>query len=224
MHSEEKIKPTPIWPIWVFGLIVILFGFNSESQYGGMATGIFFWFTIFYAISIHKKNKLYFGKDYKKNPKPTKEAIEKFKKNKWGLSGLQKIIVNVLAIGGLIIGFLFAGIIGAVLMGIGLGALSLSICLFINKEKISKIIGIFLLGLVLTGFGIWISYFFLVYSLEVITNDNLDKCETWCSNSQLDIDRYTQYSVEFDKTTNSFVCHCLTDDEEILAQTNFPIK
>ncbi|MBI2651038.1 hypothetical protein HYX01_01060 [Candidatus Woesearchaeota archaeon] len=221
MNSEQKIKPTPIWPIWIFGIIMVAVSVNAENNY--VESGVFIGCLIATSM-IHNKNKKYFGMNYKKDPKPTKEAIEKFKKNRYGLSSLQKIIVNVLTISGLVVGFLFASILGAVLIGFGLGALSLSIYLFINKNHISKAIGIFLLGIVLTGIGVWISYFFLMGAIEEVTDNNMKKCEAWCSNSEINVDRYTQYSVEFDKTTKSFVCNCLTDSKEVLAQTHLPFK
>jgi hypothetical protein len=221
MTVELKIKPTPIWPVWAFGIIMMIVSISAKNNY--IVSGVFLGCLIATSI-IHSKNKKYFGKDYKKNPKPTKEVIEKFKKNKYGLNSLQKIMVNIFTIGGLVIGFLFASILGAALIGLGLGAVSLSICLFINKSHTSKAIGIFLLGIVLTGIGVWISYFFLIGAIEKVTDDNMNKCETWCSNSEIDFDRYTQYSVEFDKKTKSFLCYCLTDSEEVLAQTYLPLK
>ena len=222
MTADIKIKPTPIWPIWVFGLIIIALSVNVENTYDG--SGVFIGCLIATSM-IHSKNKKYFGKEYKKNPKPIKEAIEKFKKNKYGLSSLQKIITNVLTIGGLIVGFLFGGILGAILIGFGLGALSLSICMFINKIQISKAIGILILGIILTAIGVWISYFFLMSAIDTITEDYMQECDTFCANSEdVNYDLYTQYSVEFDQQTKSVICCCITDSEEILAQKNLPLK
>jgi len=163
--KSKEVKPTPIWPIWVCGMIILLFSTlvsvanNKNNNY--ISTAVFAGCLIVTSI-IHRENKKYFGKDYRKNPKPTKEAIEKFGKNKYGLNSTQKWIINILTIGGLIVGFLFGGILGAILIGFGLGAVSLSICSFINKKEILKAIGILIFGIALVAIGVWISYFFLI--------------------------------------------------------------
>ena len=45
MTADIKIKPTPIWPIWVFGLIIIALSVNVENTYVG--SGVFIGCLIF---------------------------------------------------------------------------------------------------------------------------------------------------------------------------------
>lgn len=81
------------------------------------------------------------------------------------------------------------------------------------------------MGIILTSIGIWISYSFLMSAVETVTEEYMQDCDNFCANSEdVDNDLYTQYSVEFDQNTKSFICYCLTDNEEILAQKNLPLK
>lgn len=130
MPTENKCKPTPIWPIWVFGIILFT---TLPSYYVG--SGVIVGCMIATSM-INKKNERYFGGDYKTNPKPTKEAIEKFKQNKYNLSSLQKEIVNILVIAGVILGlFSSGGILAAFFLALILGGLSLFVCVSWNKIK-----------------------------------------------------------------------------------------
>lgn len=66
----EKNKPIPIWPLWIFVLLLIIISVLSGSPLLG--TGAF-WGGIIGAIIIHKKNVKKFGKGYNKKMKEAKK-------------------------------------------------------------------------------------------------------------------------------------------------------
>lgn len=223
MASNKEIKPTPIWPIWVIGLILmILFSSINMSFY---ITGFIFLICVIWSINAHNRNKLYFGRDYRKNPKPVKEAKDRFKRNKFNLSRTQRIITNTVTVIGLIVGFFTGGILVALLLGFGLGAITLATCMSINKTHISKVIGFLVLGIVFIVIGVWITYSVLIGAVEKVTEEQMQKCDVYCANSEkVNSDSYTQYSVKFDRETKSFICSCLTKSEDVLDETSFKLK
>lgn len=223
MASELKIKPTAIWPIWVFYGIILVVGMIDGGN--PEAVGRLLWVAVILSVTIHIKNKKYFGKKYLKDPKPTKEIIEKSKKVSFLLNKKHQIIIYLLTFLSFALGLFVGGLLGGILLGFGVNLFADAIIRLINKNKNSKVIYSFVLGVILILGGVWFSYSSLMGVIETVTDNYIQECDTYCANSEdVNYDLYTQYSVEFDQSTKSFVCYCLTDTEEILAQKNLPLK
>lgn len=222
MTADTKIKPTAIWPIWVFYGLIFIVGMIDGGNPQAVAN--LFGVAIILSVVIHIKNRKNFGKKYLKDPKPTKEIIEKSKQISFILNKKHQIIIYTLTFISFALGLFIGGILGGILLGFGVNLLLDAIIRLVNKNNNSKVLFSLILGVILIIGGIWFTYTNLTGAIEKVTDDNMKKCELWCSNAEIDVDKYTQYSVEFDKTTKSFVCYCLTDNEEVLTQTHLPIK
>jgi hypothetical protein len=223
MTADIKIKPTRIWPIWVFYGIIFIVGMIDGGNPQAVANLL--WVAIILSVIIHVKNRKNFGKKYLKNPKPTKEIIEKSKSIKFVPSKTHLIIIYTLTFISFAIGLFIGGILGGILLGFGVNLLTDSIIRLTKKVKDSKVIFSLIIGIILIIGGGWFSYNSLMSAIDTVTEDYMQDCDTFCANSEdVDYDLYTQYYVEFDQNTKSFICYCLTDSEETLAQKNLPLK
>ena len=223
MVADIKTKPTRIWPIWVFYGIIFLVGMIDGGNPQAVANLLCV--AIIISVIIYVKNRKNFGKKYLKDPKPTKEIIEKSKQISFVLNKKHQIIIYSLTFISFAIGLFVGGILGGILLCFGVNLLVDAIIRLVNKNKNSKVLFSLILGIILIIGGAWFSYNSLMSAIDTVTEDYMPDCDTFCANYEyVDYDLYTQYSVEFDQNTKSFICYCLTDSEDVLAQKNLPLK
>ena len=133
MTADIKIKPTRIWPIWVFYGIIFIVGMIDGGNPQAVANLL--WVAIILSVIIHVKNRKNFGKKYLKDPKPTKEIIEKSKSITFIHTKIHLVIIYALTFISFAIGLLVGGILGGILLGFGVNLLVDSIIRLTEKVK-----------------------------------------------------------------------------------------
>ena len=216
--GSSKITPTRIWPVWVFYGIIFIVGMISGGNPQAVANML--WVAIVLSVIIHLRNKKNFGKKYLKDPKPTKKIIEKSKDISFVPSRKHQIIIYSLTFISFTIALLFGGIYGAVLVGFGVHLLVESIIRLVNKNTKSKVLFALVLGIILILGGVWVSYNSINAGIGDLIERQMNACDAFCAAS-VDVNQslYTQYTVEWVEEPRSFVCSCLSDNNQTLAQT-----
>jgi hypothetical protein len=125
--NKEIIFPQPIWPIWLWVIILI-----PESS--SLFIGALMWVAIISTININRKNKRNFGDNYGNNPRPTLKYVCKLKKNKFNLTHTQYITTIYSITIGIGFGALMQDFFILVLSSIGLGLLAIGLFWLLDEE------------------------------------------------------------------------------------------
>jgi len=227
MTANLKIKPTKIWPIWVFyGIFFVVGIFNGDDPRAAANLIVtLLWVAIILSVIIHLRNKKNFGKTYLNKPKPTKEIIEKSKYITFVPSKTHQTINYTLTFISFAIGLFVGGLLAGVLLGLGINLLFDTLIRFTNSIRNSKVLISLILGIIFIAGGGWFAYNSLISTIDSITEEYMLFCDTSCENSdEVNDYLYTQYFVEYDRQSKSFVCNCLTDTEDVLAKIYLPLN
>lgn len=218
--TKAKLKAQSIWPVWAYyGVFLFFGGFTGISP---ELMGKLIWIPIVLSFAIHSKNKKDFGKEYKKNPKPSKEVLERQKKLNFIPSDRQVVIFRIAALITLAVTLWAFGIFGLV-MTIGGYYLAEGILHFANDDRRWSIIVSIIVGLGVLIVGV---YFWWMSAMDIGEQMYVEAeadCDLLCSNSDLvDYDSYTYYYVEYDLGKKEFLCQCLAEDESVLFEQYIP--